>query len=74
LTQTIDRVPITARFVAGRREAGGADTGLSRREFDAVAEEITGQIPVAVAARQTGGALGRISIDTSGRPIGIIYD
>ena len=74
LTQTIDGVPITARFVAGRREAGGADQGLTRGEFDAVAEAITGSLPTPVAAKQIGGVLGRVRIDRNGRPTDIFFD
>jgi len=74
LTHTIDGTPLTARFVAGRREAGGADQGLSRGEFDAIAEAITGRLPTPVAPGQIGGAYGRISVDRLGRPYDIYYN
>lgn len=74
LARTIDGDPITARFVAGRREAGAADQGLSRRELDAVAEGITGSLPSPVAAKQIGGAYGRARVDRNGRPTDIFYD
>lgn len=43
LRYTIDNDPIGARFVVGRRVAGGADKALSPAEFDAIAEAITGR-------------------------------
>lgn len=75
LTHTIEGVPITARFVAGRREVGGADQGLARGEFDAIAEGLTGSLPTPLSPREMGRNNGIISVDRrSGRPYDIFYD
>jgi hypothetical protein len=49
LTQTIEGRPVTARYVAGRRELGGPDVGLTPTQFENVITELSGQPPQKVA-------------------------
>lgn len=74
LTHTIEGVPITARFVAGRREVGGADQGLARGEFDALSEGITSSLPTPLPPIQMGNRQGIFRVDRNGRPTDIFYD
>jgi hypothetical protein len=71
LTADIEGRPLVAERVVGRRTLGGADEALTPAELDAVAKEITGHRPEAVAARQIGGNAGvfRISSDAAGNSL-----
>ena len=49
LTQTIGGPAVTARYVAGRRELGGPDVGLTPTQFENSVTRLTGQPPQKVA-------------------------
>src|SRR6266851_342233 len=67
----VARLTTDTERVVGRRALGGADEALTPAELDAVAKEVTGHSPEAVAARQIGGNAGlfRISSDASGNSL-----
>jgi hypothetical protein len=54
LLADIERRPLTAKYVVGRRTVGGADQALTPAEVDAVAEAITGNLPQGVAPSALG--------------------
>jgi hypothetical protein len=69
-THDIEGRPLVAGRIVGRSMVGGADEALSPTELSAVATQITGNEPEAVASRQIGGNVGlfRIGFDPDGNP------
>jgi hypothetical protein len=62
--------PLTARYIAGRRQAGQPDTGLSSDELAGIVEGRTGHPPYSLPRRAIGGDRGATLIDqASGEPL-----
>jgi hypothetical protein len=69
LLETMDGTPITARHVAGRREPGGPDVGLTPTQFEDVVARLTGRRPQRAEPGSTelGDALGVTEYDPGRR-------